>query len=99
MLKDMADSKRLNASIQVLPPAAGTPGRARKRLPDISNMSASVLSGLFWPGIGAHGEEAALKLHPKVSLSLAGAASCNSWACSRSRCSKAEQSCYAAAQL
>ena len=56
MLKDLADSKRLNASIQQLPAAAGLPSRGRSQsAPDglfkntTDSMTATILSELFWP--------------------------------------------------
>lgn len=65
MLKDIADSKRLNANIHAVPAAVGTPNRGRKKHPDIANVSATVISSLFWPERGA-GEDAEVKMHPKV---------------------------------
>ena len=44
-----------------------TPTRGRKKQQaDISHLSATVASGLFWPGLGTQSEEAEVKLHPKV---------------------------------
>ena len=52
MLKDLADSKRLNASIKQLP---ATPNRIGNNpaAPDaaIDNMTATILSELFWPAL------------------------------------------------
>ena len=62
MLKDMADSKRLNTAIQQLTPdalAASLPLRGRQPLlPELSATSATIASALFWPPL----EEEPLKL-------------------------------------
>ncbi|KAK9790960.1 hypothetical protein WJX73_003133 [Symbiochloris irregularis] len=72
MLKDMADSKRLNANIQNLSSTSmHTPSRGRKKHQvDISHLSATVASGLFWPSLGTQSEEADVKLHPKMQEKL-----------------------------
>ncbi len=56
MLKDLADSKRLNTSIQQLPADAALPSRTRRQSQSDSNLSfstdivtATILSELFWP--------------------------------------------------
>lgn len=64
MLKDMADSKRLNTSIQALPASASVAGRSRRKPPDLGSTSALVLSGLFWPNLSPIDDTP--KLHPKV---------------------------------
>ena len=52
MLKDLADSKRLNASIKQLP---AMPNRSRRNTAAtdaaIDNMTATILSELFWPAL------------------------------------------------
>ncbi|KAK9838770.1 hypothetical protein WJX74_003024 [Apatococcus lobatus] len=52
MLKDLADSKRLNASIKQLPAGPDT-YRSRSAAPDssVDNMTATILSELFWPAL------------------------------------------------
>ena len=50
MLKDLADSKRLNASIKALAPE---PGAALRREVDLSIHSATIVSALFWPPVAA----------------------------------------------
>ena len=50
MLKDLADSKRLNASIKALAPE---PGAAVRREADLSIHSATIVSALFWPPVAA----------------------------------------------
>ena len=50
MLKDLADSKRLNASIKALAPE---PGAALRREADLSTHSATIVSALFWPPVTA----------------------------------------------
>ncbi|PSC76910.1 anaphase-promoting complex subunit 2 [Micractinium conductrix] len=48
MLKDLADSKRVNANVQSVPNTA-TPLRRRRSLVDIGCLSATIVSQLFWP--------------------------------------------------
>ena len=50
MLKDLADSKRLNASIKALAPE---PGAASRSEADLSIHSATIVSALFWPPVAA----------------------------------------------
>ena len=65
MLKDMADSKRINTNVQAIVSHAPT-ARGRKKLVDTANVSATILSGLFWPGLVPQSEEGDVKLHQKV---------------------------------
>ena len=54
MLKDLQDSKRLNGSIKQLPATAGMPSRGRRQAvpdPNFKNMTATILSELFWPPV------------------------------------------------
>ncbi len=54
MLKDLADSKRLNAGIYALPAAATSPARRDRRAAAVpGGLSATILSGLFWPPVQA----------------------------------------------
>lgn len=63
MLKDLADSKRLNSGIHALPTEATSPLRRSPRRRDRraaaaaaappGNLSATILSSLFWPPIQA----------------------------------------------
>ena len=54
MLKDMADSKRLNAGIYALPATATSPARRDRRAAAVpGGLSATILSGLFWPPVQA----------------------------------------------
>jgi hypothetical protein len=49
MLKDMTDSKRVNANIHQMPPTVRSPVRGRARRADLTPLDALVLSALFWP--------------------------------------------------
>lgn len=48
MLKDITDSKRINANVQGVPNNA-TPLKRRKHLVNIENLTATIISYLFWP--------------------------------------------------
>lgn len=47
-LKDLADSKRINANVKSVPNTA-TPLRRRRQLVNIDGLSATIVSQLFWP--------------------------------------------------
>ena len=49
MLKDLADSKRVNANIKALPEQALSPLRRSRRRTDVAALDATVISALFWP--------------------------------------------------
>ena len=50
MLKDLADSKRVNGNIKALPVEVSSPVRGRRRdAADIVPLSATIISALFWP--------------------------------------------------
>ncbi|KAL4426176.1 hypothetical protein ABPG77_007458 [Micractinium sp. CCAP 211/92] len=66
MLKDLADSKRINANVKSVPNTA-TPLRRRRSLVDIDGLSATIVSQLFWPQLPT--EE--FTLPPAVSAMLA----------------------------
>ncbi|KAK9825161.1 hypothetical protein WJX81_008683 [Elliptochloris bilobata] len=74
MLKDLADSKRLNGGIHALPAAATSPLRRSPRrrdrraatAPPPGNLSATILSSLFWPPI----QEEKLALPPRVQAQM-----------------------------
>ena len=51
MLKDLADSKRVNANIKALPEQALSPLRRARRATDVAALDATVISALFWPPI------------------------------------------------
>lgn len=65
MLKDLADSKRINTNVQSVPNTA-TPLRRRRHLVDIGAMQATIVSHLFWPQLSS--EE--FNLPPEVSAML-----------------------------
>ncbi|KAI7840711.1 hypothetical protein COHA_005527 [Chlorella ohadii] len=65
MLKDLADSKRINTNVQSVPNTA-TPLRRRRHLVDIGAMQATIVSHLFWPQLQS--EE--FNLPPEVSAML-----------------------------
>lgn len=48
MLKDLADSKRINSNVKSVPDTA-TPLKKRKQLVGIDNLTATIISQLFWP--------------------------------------------------
>ncbi|KAI3433290.1 hypothetical protein D9Q98_003109 [Chlorella vulgaris] len=48
MVKDLGDSKRINANVKSVPNTA-TPLRRRRHLVNIDALSATILSHLFWP--------------------------------------------------
>jgi anaphase-promoting complex subunit 2 len=49
MLKDMADSKRVNGNIRQMPQQALSPLRRQRRQTTMDNVSATIISALFWP--------------------------------------------------
>ena len=51
MLKDMADSKRINANIHAIGAAALSPVRRQRLLARVDGLSATVISALFWPPV------------------------------------------------
>lgn len=67
MLKDLADSKRLNGGIHALPAQATSPLRRDRRAAAPGSLSATILSGLFWPAVQARPCRCALLAHLVVS--------------------------------
>ena len=51
MLKDLADSKRVNVNIKALPEQALSPLRRARRQTDVAALDATVVSALFWPPV------------------------------------------------
>ena len=49
MLKDMADSKRVDANIHNIAPQAMSPLRRARRAVRVDALSATIISSLFWP--------------------------------------------------
>ena len=47
-MQDLADSKRINSNVKSVPNTA-TPLRRRRQLVSIDNLSATIVSQLFWP--------------------------------------------------
>lgn len=51
MLKDVADSKRVNGNIKDMPAAAMSPLRRARREAPVAHTSATIISALFWPTV------------------------------------------------
>lgn len=51
MLKDMADSKRVNGNIKNMPMQAMSPARRPHREAPMATTSATIISALFWPAL------------------------------------------------
>ncbi|EFN59544.1 hypothetical protein CHLNCDRAFT_19379, partial [Chlorella variabilis] len=66
MLKDLADSKRINANVKSVPNTA-TPLRRRRQLVNIDGLSATIVSQLFWPTL----PQDEFNLPPEVQAMLA----------------------------
>ena len=49
MLKDMADSKRIDSNIHNIAPQAMSPLRRARRAVRVDDLSATIISSLFWP--------------------------------------------------
>ena len=49
MLKDMADSKRIDANVHNIAPQAMSPLRRARRAVRVDSLSATIISSLFWP--------------------------------------------------
>ena len=70
MLKDIADSKRINSNIKALPTVVTSPVRGRRQdAASIAPLTSTVTSALFWP---PHQQDN-LKLPSQVLLTLAWA--------------------------
>ena len=68
MLKDIADSKRINSNIKALPTVVTSPVRGRRQdAASIAPLTATVTSALFWP---PHQQDN-LKLPSQVVLAIA----------------------------
>ena len=67
MLKDIADSKRINSNIKALPTVVTSPVRGRRQdAASIAPLTSTVTSALFWP---PHQQDN-LKLPSQVLLAL-----------------------------
>ena len=61
MLKDMADSKRIDANVHNIAPQAMSPLRRARRAVRVDALSATIVSSLFWPP-----HQVCLVLHERV---------------------------------
>ena len=81
MLKDVADSKRVNGNIRNMPAQAMSPLRRQRRETPVTTTSATVISALFWPALpvshNCTSDTATLQEGSKVSKSEPSQASQN----------------------
>ncbi|CAK0784759.1 hypothetical protein CVIRNUC_007963 [Coccomyxa viridis] len=68
MLKDMADSKRVDANIHNIAPQAMSPLRRARRAVRVDALSATIISSLFWP---PHQEEEDFALPQQLQAQMA----------------------------